>query len=182
VPLGRYGLQNRSKSDVDDCVHILFHCEILIVVSVSQVEYKRILTYYSPGNSPGWGFNLWQQHDWVHAINRYPPLGPSGHQSWNRPIPFVFNFDYPALKVFKEGAVTMQSSSLFHAVTTLLDKKYCLITVVLRCFNNFNECPLVIPKLYYVFLLFINYLYYVIVFCWAMGALVIKCGVNKCNY
>jgi len=48
---------------------------------------------HSPGNPLGWGFYLGQQHDWVRAVNRYPPPGPSGHQSRNRPIPFFFNFD-----------------------------------------------------------------------------------------
>jgi len=66
----------------------------------------------------------------------------------NRPIPFFFIFDNPVLKVFNEGAVTMQTSSLFHVATTLLENKCCLISGVLRCLNNFNECPLVIPELF----------------------------------
>ena len=81
-----------------------------------------------------------QQQDGVHAINQYPPLG---HQSRKRPIPFFLIFDNPALKVFNEGAVTMQSCSLFQTVTIPLEKKYCR-----HRFVDFNECPTVIPELF----------------------------------
>jgi len=59
--------------------------------------------------------------------------------------PFLLQFWWSRLKSVQwKGS----DDSLLHAVTTLLEEKCCLISDVLRCFNNFNECHLVMPELF----------------------------------